>query len=396
MISARLLLYDYNKPTKKGYPIKIRVTSKRKVKYINLHRYAQYDQWDKATNEPVNHPDPDILEFVLNKKVEIVRTVNYCNDHRLTLEESLKQFENTQAPGITYCEFFDRHITQIAAIGKSTNHFVDAKRKVMIYGDVPLNQVDYEYIQGFHRWALRDGMSNNGLHSYMRTMRTVFYEARRKGLVPFINPFAGNMPRLTRTPKLAADVEQLIKIKDCIDQYDPRTKLWLLMFYFGGMSFVDLSLLRWDQIHKGRIRYQRHKHGGSGVVIDLKIFPHAQAIIDELGDRKADRLFPFIPLITESKNKYNHWRQNFNKRYLRVLSQRLGLKRPLTTRSARHTFRTIGRHKGIDRDILRELMGHEENTVEDIYQDRFPEKERDQAHCQVITLNTAMEGRNPV
>lgn len=56
----------------------------------------------------------------------------------------------------------------------------------------------------------------------------------------------------------------------------------------------------------------------------------------------------------------------------------------LGVKIARHTFATIGKNLLIDADILRELMGHERDNIDNYYKDKFPEKIRDEAHWKII------------
>jgi hypothetical protein len=56
----------------------------------------------------------------------------------------------------------------------------------------------------------------------------------------------------------------------------------------------------------------------------------------------------------------------------------------LSVKVARHSFATIGKRLGIEEDILRELMGHERNDVDNYYKDRYPMKVRDEALWKII------------
>jgi integrase len=56
----------------------------------------------------------------------------------------------------------------------------------------------------------------------------------------------------------------------------------------------------------------------------------------------------------------------------------------LGVKVARHTFATIGKNLMIEADILRELMGHERDEVDNYYKDKFPQKIRDAALFEII------------
>jgi len=58
---------------------------------------------------------------------------------------------------------------------------------------------------------------------------------------------------------------------------------------------------------------------------------------------------------------------------------------------ARHTFANIGKRLGIEEDMLRELMGHERDDIDNFYKDRYPEEERDLAQLKIINDTKKMQ-----
>jgi integrase len=58
----------------------------------------------------------------------------------------------------------------------------------------------------------------------------------------------------------------------------------------------------------------------------------------------------------------------------------------ISMKCARHTFASAAKDKGVDGDLLRELMGHRRNDVDNYYKEAYPEKMRDKAQMKVIKL----------
>ena len=56
----------------------------------------------------------------------------------------------------------------------------------------------------------------------------------------------------------------------------------------------------------------------------------------------------------------------------------------LSVKVARHTFGNRAKQLMIDTDIIRELMAHERNDVDNFYKDKFSEEVRDQALFKII------------
>jgi hypothetical protein len=52
---------------------------------------------------------------------------------------------------------------------------------------------------------------------------------------------------------------------------------------------------------------------------------------------------------------------------------------------ARHTFANIAKGLMIEPDVIRELMGHERDDVDNYYKDKYPEMIRDNALFEIIS-----------
>src|SRR5690606_22743984 len=178
-------------------------------------------------------------------------------------------------------------------------------------------------------------------------------------------------------------IRRLEFVKHVADSASKYTDLWLLQFYFGGVDLIDVYFLKKKQFRKGRVYFER---GKTGVMVDLLVSEKAQKIIDKWKDpdERSEWLFPW--------RKDNDGYKSFFRRlygYLQKVQDRekievLPAGGNLASKVARHTFATIGKQKGIDQEILRELMGHERDEVDNYYKDRFPEAVRDKALLEII------------
>lgn len=389
MITAKLLLYTYHKPTKKGYPLKILVTEQRQTKPVHLKRYCELQYWDEEDQEPLDIcPDKRLAPFVKSHKKRMKEIVNEANERGYTLERVLRMMGepiDPVSPEIKLLEFYELRIEELKKINKSTSAYELLQQQLKKYldgRDIEMTKITYDWLRRFRDYKLMTTMENNGVHAYLRNIKTIYYEARRRGYVSG-NPFDGVMPTLTKTKKLAIEEYQLKKLEEICPQ--DRTLLFLLMFYLGGMSLIDVSLLKWSQINNGRLNYYRYKLRRTGFEINIKIFPKAQRIIDLLGTPDQDRIFNWIPEgHADTRVKYDAFRGNYIKRFLRPIGVRIGTRYNLTTKAARHTFKTIGIRKGVEDHLLKEIMGHEDDSVDARYLDFFPDEMKDEALAKII------------
>jgi len=51
---------------------------------------------------------------------------------------------------------------------------------------------------------------------------------------------------------------------------------------------------------------------------------------------------------------------------------------------SRHTFANIAKSLFLEVDLIRELMAHERDDIDNYYKDRYPEEVRDKAHWEII------------
>ncbi|WP_271766800.1 site-specific integrase [Aquimarina algiphila] len=74
--------------------------------------------------------------------------------------------------------------------------------------------------------------------------------------------------------------------------------------------------------------------------------------------------------------EYKTFRDNHNrdlgKTFKLLKIEVLPIQHKFSTKHIRHTFATLAKFKGIDPDIIHELMGHEKNDIDTVYKDRYP------------------------
>lgn len=390
MITGKLILYTYHKPTKWGYPLKFMITCNRQTKPVHLKRYCELKYWDEENQEPLDDcPDKRLHSFVSSRKAWLEETLKEANENGYPVErviEILSDPTNVVIPNMKLLEFYDIRIEELKEINKNVRLYETVKNQIFKYlkgNDIDLTKITYSWVHQFKDYKLSTTMQPNGVHPYLRNLKTLYYEARRRDYVDRAsNPFDGNMPTLTRTKKLAINQNDWVKMEEICPKN--RTSIFLLLFYLGGMSLIDLSLLKWSQIKNGRLIYERYKLRGRGFEINIKVFPKAKKIIDLLGTSDKKRVFNWIPCPETNYKKYQSFQNNINMRFFKPLGEQLELDRKVTSRAARHTFKTIGTRLNISDPLLMEIMGHEDDSVDARYLDYFPDEMKDQALAKII------------
>ena len=173
MYTKATLTLDKRRATKKGYPVKILVRNGKK-KYISTPWYAYEDQW-KGEGPTPKHPDYRLLKIEVAKRISRLNDeVLYCIEHGLDLEQSVEVIKNgindkqarieilkrelRELQGETQTmlfEFWGRFIDECSDKGLNTRALIDTKAQLeqyLINGDIPINDINYEFLSDFSRF----------------------------------------------------------------------------------------------------------------------------------------------------------------------------------------------------------------------------------------------------
>lgn len=409
MYTKATLTLDKRRATKKGYPIKILVRNGKK-KYISTPWYAYEDQW-KGEGPTPKHPDYRLLKIEVAKRISRLNDeVLYCIEHGLDLEQSVEVIKNgvddkqarieilkrelRELQGETQTmlfEFWERFIDECSDKGLNTRALIDTKAQLeqyLINGDIPINDINYEFLSDFSRYKLKNGCNQGGLNHYLATFRRVYLAAQRYESLNIKsgNPFKGVIKK-TRKKREVVELttDELEKWKSYVphpstkkaNRYlaERRRDVWLFQFYIGGHDFVDVSLLTWKQYRNGRLKFRRYKnrqHKDGGPLVDNIVVPPAVDIIEKYGTKNNERMFAFLPH-PENETTYRDYINN-TRRTLRNISVRLELNDIMKTKSTRYIFKTWGDMLQVDERALRQIQGHEQLGVSARYGARIPDE----------------------
>ena len=162
-----------------------------------------------------------------------------------------------------------------------------------------------------------------------------------------------------------AEFLEKLKLPRC-SSLDKARDLFLLSFYLRGMAFVDMAFLKKSDLKCGLISYNRRKTHQN---LNIEWIKPMQAIVDKHAAQTKDSLY-LLPLLTGNETSpYTAYRKvehntNYN---LKKIGERIGLKIPLTTYVARHTWASIALHMNIPIATISEGMGHNSFKTTQIY-----------------------------
>lgn len=392
-MKATVKLYTTDGMSAQGYPVKLIVTHQKAIKRKTLARSAPAD-WDTNKELPrPSHPDYEgLYGQIMDIRAKAVRG-DFTQLEDLALGMSF--FEAPKVPKPTnFYDFAQTEIKRMRAMGREGNAFAYGFSVAQLQKFAPalsFAQVDRYLLESFKRHKQTEGLKNSSIRTYLYEIRAIYNTAVRLGICEDKRPFTGlflDLPvQKRRARNEYLDTKALKKLRSLKGLTEPQRRavdLSLLQFYLGGMDLVDVCQLRTDQLTGERIYLQREKLGIKGYLFDVAVLPQAQKIVDAYASYENGDVFPW----RKDEIGYKTFRSTHNSTLKRLQKKHGIALMPnggnLTSKVMRHTFATMAKFKGVDVDIIREIMGHERADMDTVYKDRYPEKVRDAAHALIV------------
>ena len=271
--------------------------------------------------------------------------------------------------------FFRKQIAkkeQMQCVGTKNNYTNAVNRFIEFRNqkDLTFSQMTADMMEMYQAWLWNRGVGQNTVSFYLRTLRTLHHKAVEAGQATSNDIFAHVQTANVRTAKRAISVKDIRKIEKLELQIgssiDKARDLFLLSFYLRGMAFVDMAFLKKSDLKCGLVSYNRRKTHQN---LNIEWIKPMQAIIDKYAEQTKDSPY-MLPILTgKETSPYTQYRKvEYNTNYnLKKIGKMIGLKIPLTTYVARHTWASIALHMNIPIATISEGMGHNSYKTTQIY-----------------------------
>ena len=271
--------------------------------------------------------------------------------------------------------FFRQQIAkkeQMQCIGTKSNYVSAANRFMEFrhHEDLTFSQMTSEMMEMYQAWLFNRGVGQNTVSFYLRTLRTIYNKAVETGHAPAKDIFAHVQTANVRTAKRAISVKDIRKIENLDlptgSSLDKARDLFLLSFYLRGMAFVDMAFLKKTDLKCRMVSYNRRKTHQN---LNIEWMKPMQIIIDKYAKQTKNSPY-LLPILTGKESApYTAYRKvehntNYN---LKKIGEMVGLKIPLTTYVARHTWASVALHMNIPIATISQGMGHNSYKTTQIY-----------------------------
>ena len=372
----------------------------RNLRWISTDYHVFPEEWNDKKSAIIisNHSNRQAHLQLIQSKIdwEIKQMQRIIHDKEMvripySIDDIAKEIQQLP-PSQSVFTFFRQQIAkkeQMLCIG-TKNNYVSAANRFMEFRDhedLAFSQMTSDMMEMYQAWLWNRDVGQNTVAFYLRTLRTLYNKAVEAGQAPSNDIFSHIQTANVRTAKRAISVKDIRKIEKLElprgSSLDKARDLFLLSFYLRGMAFVDMAFLKKTDLKCGMISYNRRKTHQN---LNIEWIKPMQMIIDKYAEHTKDSLY-LLPILTGNETSlYAAYRKvehntNYN---LKKIGERIGLKIPLTTYVARHTWASIALHMNIPIATISEGMGHNSFKTTQIYLESIDMATINEANKQII------------
>lgn len=329
---------------------------------------------------------PRLNNLIDKQKSEAVDVITKLHDKKELFKYSVRELKMIILPKefskITLFIYLEKYIQSMIELNKIGNARVyktllTSLKKMLRNKDVLLSEINYDFIKRFEIDYLSRGNSVNGLAVYLKTLRALFNKAIKEKLLEKENyPFDGYTIKTIETSKRSISIDAIKRIIELkLEKHDPlyqARNFFLASFYLMGISFIDLAMLKIENIIDGRIKYIRRK---THKPYDVKISENLSLILDVYinGKKKHEYIFPIIKSdsIQDQYRDVILCRNEYNKS-LQKLAIECNIDEHLTSYVSRHSFATILKYNNVPITAISEMLGHSTIKTTQVYLNTLP------------------------
>lgn len=262
----------------------------------------------------------------------------------------------------TYCVEKSIQARQDGSYSRAANYLTAMRSFITAVGDMPLRKVRKEHITVYQEYLKRQGISQNTISCYNRTLRAIYNKAVGERLTKDRQPFADVFTGRVKTTKRSVREDIICKIK-AIDlrgnpQLERTRDYFLFSFYAMGMPFIDVAYLLKKQITGDMLFYDRRKTGSH---VRVPLTDEALHLINIYSGETGASPYVFPILTTtmepDAYDEYCTCLNTYN-RTLKQLAKTAGINVNLTSYTARHSWASIAYRSDVSLHVISQALGH--------------------------------------
>lgn len=388
--TIKVLCYKSKTLSNGEHPLMLCVCKDKQRKYQSLGISVGARYWNFKENKlKADCPEYARIQLIIDS--EIGKIKRKALDNRLEGKEftATTLLEKSEKPpiktvGELYLQFIEnlRRENRVRYAGMyqvSYNSFVKFNKHL----DIPFIDIDILWLKRYEQWMKSQNFAINTIGTRLRHLRVIFNQALDMKLITTDNyPFraykVAKMNQQTAKRALSKnDIVNIINYKGKSELEILAIDIFTFSYFTAGINFIDIALLKSENIMDNRIIYYRHKTK-KRIIVPLQ--QKAIELIDKY--RGGIYLFPILSAFHKTEkqiaDRLHKVLSKINK-HLKRIGKELNLPIPLTTYVARHSYATVLKRSGVSTSIISESLGHSTERITQVYLDSFGNEQMNEA-----------------
>ena len=374
------------------YPVKIRVTYRRKRQYYPTGKDLTPEQW--ATMPTARNRELRAIRESIANSFDIIR--QNVDELAFAAGFSFDALDSRLKAGFTDTlnTAFQAKINDLRTNSRPGNMLVydNVLKGIERFrgAKIPFDAITVDWLRKYEKFLIEEEKTASTISIHFRTIRAILNDARRAGIIKDSQyPFGKGRFEIQAGEgrKMALTLEQIGRIARYEDGSQATAKYrdyWLFLYLCNGINMADFVKLRYRDIVNGEIRFVRQKTAhttNTRKEIRVVISEPMQAIINRWGnkDRQPDSfIFPVLSgteTALEQKHKTQYLTRAINRR-MAAIGKALGIEH-ISTYTARHSFATVLKRSGANIAYISESLGHQDLKTTENYLASFEREERE-------------------
>jgi integrase/recombinase XerD len=392
MKAKTAIIIDKRRPVSNGrYPIKLRVTFNRKQRYYPCDVYLTIEAFDKVTSKAPKGILKELslklnaLEQKASSIIDAMPVFDFDQFYKRLYSEQLVR-EDVYA----YFEMMIAGYEKRDQLGTAANYRASLISLKKYKPKLSFIEVSVDFLRNYEKWLSDADKSVSTVGIYLRPLRSVINHAMSDGTLSkdFNYPFGSKSKNKYQIPKSRNikkalgkhEIKLLFSYRPIKGSWEEKAlDFWKFSYLSNGMNMKDIANLKFKDIDGDYIRFVRAKTANtSNVIVPISVYvsDEIKKLIVKWGnrDKKPDNLIFQIISKEDSLMRQRDLIQQFLKMVNKNMAQirlKLGINKPVTLMTARHSFSTVLKRSGVEIQQISEALGHQSITTTRSYLDSF-------------------------
>jgi len=362
-----LLRKDY-KNSNGEYPIYLRVTIARKVKYFSLKIFVKENDWSEkkclVKKTDVKHIIKNKTITLFEKKANTIADDFFLQDKQISFYEFEKLLRTGFAKNIDFYEYIQKKIDASLFAKETKRTYTSQLSKLKQFRKkVSINDFTLGFIEDYKTYMIT-GLGNklNTFNKSLSMLKTFVNWAVEDKLISE-NPFLKIKISKEQGNREALTIEEISILEKLLESgsLTPNEHESLKVFIFTcftGLRFTDINKIKYDNI------VNRLIDGVERKFLELEMNKTKKIVSIPL----IDKALKFIDKQTyENQNVFKIFCNQVINRHLKSCAKKAKINKSLSFHCARHTLATVGLDVGIPVAVVSKLLGHTDIKTTMIY-----------------------------